>query len=185
VALHAGDFHTYSVAAFSPRELAVWRHGVWRAEWHYGRFGWWYDVGGVWYPYAAPVFPYPQQVAQLTVYDQPVVESPSLAAAIGPATLGAPGSETASTGPGGPSPAAPGPGGTATFGGSSPGSTSPAATTQASAGSSIPPLPAPPVGQYRCDGADAPLGFYPDIQACQVQWVLVPEASVTPASVQN
>ncbi len=80
VEAHKADFHTHDVHAFSARELAAWRGGLWRNEWHYGRRGWWWEVDGVWYPYADPIFPYPLEVAPLVVYDTPIVDGPDLTA---------------------------------------------------------------------------------------------------------
>ena len=75
---HRGDFHAHRWADFSPHERALWRRGLWRNEWHYGRRGWWWEAGGAWYPYADPTFPYPLVVADLAVYDSPVVDGPDL-----------------------------------------------------------------------------------------------------------
>jgi hypothetical protein len=77
---HAHDFHTRSVRDFSARELAAWRGGDWRNEWHYGRRGWWWEVDGVWYPYDEPIWPYPLDVAPLVVYDTPYIDGPDLTA---------------------------------------------------------------------------------------------------------
>ncbi len=78
---HAHDFHTRAVRDFSARELAAWRDGRWRNEWHYGRRGWWWEVDGVWYGYPEPEWPYPEEVAPLVVYDTPFIDGPDLSAA--------------------------------------------------------------------------------------------------------
>ena len=65
---------------FNPHELAAWRAGVWRNEWHYGRRGWWWEADGAWYSYPEPVFPYPLEVVEPVVYDTPVVDGPDLSA---------------------------------------------------------------------------------------------------------
>ena len=65
-------FHEHDVRLFGPHDLALWRTGAWRQEWHNGRFGWWWAVGGVWYFYERPVYPYPMVVADV-MYMQPMV----------------------------------------------------------------------------------------------------------------
>ncbi len=69
------EFHEHDVRRFAPHELELWRTGIWRQEWHDGRFGWWWAVGGVWYFYERPVYPYPMVVANV-MYVQPVVAPP-------------------------------------------------------------------------------------------------------------
>ena len=39
---HADDFHGRDFDHFGPGELHAWRGGLWRHEWHDGRFGWWW-----------------------------------------------------------------------------------------------------------------------------------------------
>jgi hypothetical protein len=82
-AAHAHDFHARFVRDFSAAEFGRWRGGAWGVGWHFGRFGWWWDVGGVWYPYDEPIYPFPLEVSALTVYGDPYVAAPALAA--GPA----------------------------------------------------------------------------------------------------
>jgi hypothetical protein len=77
---HRHDFHDRDVRSFSARELAAWRGGAWRNEWHYGRRGWWWEVDGVWYGYPEPIWPYPFEVAPLVVYDTPFIDGPDLTA---------------------------------------------------------------------------------------------------------
>jgi hypothetical protein len=183
VSRHEGDFHTRNVRDFSARERSLWRAGLWRNEWHYGRRGWWWEVDGVWYSYPAPIWPYPIEVTPLVVYDTPVVDGPDYSVEEGIPVVAV---ATAAPGPDGSPPpagsdtsqndqnAAPngGPGGTASdapAGGTTPtmGATPAADTT---GGPHISPLPAPPVGWYHCEG---PQGFYPGLDACGNGWTLV------------
>jgi hypothetical protein len=181
---HENDFHTRNVRNFGARELATWRGGLWRNEWHYGRRGWWWDVGGVWYPYEDPIWPFPLIVAPLTVYDVAIVDGPNLEAYEAP-----PPDASAAPAPDGSAPpapdasAAPTPDGSATP--APDGSATPApgafqtppgqapAQEQASAADAIPPLPAPPPGWYRCP---EPSGYFPSVGACSGSWTLVQEA---------
>ena len=141
---HAADFHTRRVAAFDAHELHRWQAGAWRNEWHYGRRGWWWEVGGVWYGYPEPIFPYPEEVAPLVVYDAPVVDGPDMTVAeTGPSQDDALAD-----------PAAP-------------------AESPAPATASIAPLPATPLGWYRCD---QPGGYYPGLDSCGTYWALVQNA---------
>ena len=155
IARHAADFHTRYVRAFTARELAAWRRGLWRNEWHYGRRGWWWEVDGVWYAYSEPVWPYPEQVADLTVYDTQVVDGPDLSAEEALPPDGA--AQNGQT---------PGPDLQ-----SDPGRHDPDAPTRTAVevAAMPPPLPAAPPGWYHCDG---PSGYYPGIPACQMQWQL-------------
>jgi hypothetical protein len=68
---HAGDFHGRDFAHFGPGELHAWRGGLWRHEWHDGRFGWWWVVGGNWYFYPVPIYPYPTYVPPAIVVEPP------------------------------------------------------------------------------------------------------------------
>lgn len=61
------DFHGRDIAHFGPDELRVWRGGVWRHEWHDGRWGWWWTVDGGWYFYPEPIFPYPTYVPPVII----------------------------------------------------------------------------------------------------------------------
>jgi len=163
VEAHRGDFHTRFARDFTARELAAWRRGVWRNEWHYGRRGWWYEVDNVWYDYPDPVEPYPEDVADLTVYDTPVVDGPDVSAdeALPPAqdvaVVGAGEAVYA---------AAPPPAGVAPDPASPPVQVADAGTAAAPIG----PLPAAPAGWYHCEG---PQGYYPGISACVPGWNLV------------
>jgi hypothetical protein len=130
---HEHDFHSRHVRDFDRHEMARWRRGLWRNEWHYGRRGWWWDVDGVWYDYPEPIWPYPEDVAPLVEFDTPVIDGPDL-------TLVELVAE-----PGTPPP--PGP--------------------------EIPPLPATPLGWYRCD---QPGGYYPGLDTCGTYWALVQNA---------
>ncbi|MDE2341904.1 MAG: hypothetical protein KGL63_00700 [Betaproteobacteria bacterium] len=65
------EFREHDVRRFPEHELALWRTGLWRHEWHDGRYGWWWFVAGVWYFYERPVYPYPMVVAPVT-YVAPV-----------------------------------------------------------------------------------------------------------------
>lgn len=56
---------------FGPEEIAVWRGGIWRHEWHDGRYGWWWLVDGYWYYYPAPIYPYPTYVPEAVVVEAP------------------------------------------------------------------------------------------------------------------
>jgi hypothetical protein len=162
VAAHRGDFHTRFARDFTAREMAAWRHGLWRNEWHYGRRGWWYEVDNVYYDYPDPIEPYPEEVADLTVYDSPVVDGPDVSA---DETL-PPAQDVAVVGAGEASyAAAPPPPGVAPDPAVPP-------TQVADAGGAPPiaPLPAAPAGWYHCEG---PQGFYPGVSACVPGWNLV------------
>jgi hypothetical protein len=164
VEAHRGDFHTRLARDFTARELAAWRRGVWRNEWHYGRRGWWYEVDNVWYDYPDPVEPYPEEVADLNVYDTPVVDGPDVSAdeALPPAQ------DVAVVGAGEASyAAAPSPPGLAPDPAAPPMQVADAGTTPPAP---IAPLPAAPAGWYHCEG---PQGYYPGISACVPGWNLV------------
>jgi hypothetical protein len=173
---HDGDFHTRNVRDFGVREMAAWRGGLWRNEWHYGRRGWWWDVGGVWYPYGNPIWPFPLIVAPLVAYDVATVDGPNLeayeapppdaSAAPAPDATAAPDASAAPATDGSPAPA-PAPG---AF--QAPPGQAPSSEVASSAGG-IPPLPAPPPGWYRCPD---PSGYYPSVGACSSSWTLVQEA---------
>ena len=60
------EFREHDVHRFERRDLEVWRGGMWRHEWHNGRFGWWWFAGGVWYFYDQPVYPYPLVVSGMS-----------------------------------------------------------------------------------------------------------------------
>jgi hypothetical protein len=134
------------VRDFDRHELAAWRRGLWRDEWHYGRRGWWWETNGVWYPYDDPMYPYPLEVAPLVVYDATVVDGPDVPddtmAPDGPPGVG-PGIEPPGEAPG--QPGAP----------------------------AVAPLPAPPAGWYSCSD---PAGYYPSVGACSGPWALVQAA---------
>jgi hypothetical protein len=154
VAAHAHDFHTRNVRDFSTRELAAWRGGLWRNEWHYGRRGWFYEVDGVYYPYEDPVFPYPVEVAPLTVYESDTIDGPDLTdvEVVPDVVVGGPPVAGVEVVPGAPgAPDAP-----------------PAQKAD------IPPLPAAPQGRYAC--AD-PNGYFPGVGACAAPWDLVTDQS--------
>lgn len=163
---HAGDFHSRLARDMDGRERALWRAGLWRNEWHYGRRGWWWEADGAWYPYADPVWPYPPAVAALVVYEAATIDGASLTPAEqgpdGPARLG-----SAGDGSGGPglAPAAP-----AEPAGEDPRGGRPAGAPVALAAADVPPLPAAPSGWYRCG---APDGYYPGESACGPGWQLV------------
>ncbi len=70
------SFRGRDVRHFGGRDLALWRGGRWRQEWHNGRFGWWWFAGGAWYFYDQPVYPYPDVVSDV-VYAEPEVEAPA------------------------------------------------------------------------------------------------------------
>ena len=150
VARHERDFHSRFVRDFSRRELAAWRRGLWRNEWHYGRRGWWWEVDGVWYDYEDPVWPYPVEVAPLVVYDTPYVDGPDLTAVEA-------GPDTVSTAAPAPDDAAP---------------TQPFDAAQL-ADPGIPPLPPAPTGWFRCGTPD---GYYPMLGTCTGPWQLVDDA---------
>ncbi|HWA23938.1 MAG TPA: hypothetical protein VG735_16205 [Caulobacterales bacterium] len=61
------DFHGRDFFSFSASERAVWGRGLWRQDWHDGRFGWWWIVDGSWYLYPAPIYPYPTYAAPSVV----------------------------------------------------------------------------------------------------------------------
>lgn len=73
-------FYGRDFRAFGPHDLVVWRGGVWRHEWHDGRFGWWWFVDGYWYFYPEPVYPYPTYVPPAVV----VQESPPVPTGLPP-----------------------------------------------------------------------------------------------------
>ncbi len=158
LARHEGDFHTRQVRDFNPHELAAWRAGVWRNEWHYGRRGWWWEADGAWYSYPQPVFPYPVEVVEPVVYGTPVIDGPDLSSQEGVAE--AAGDPAAPPDPDSPALAS---GGVPATDASS---TQPAAPD-------IPPLPPAPVGWYRCY---TPSGVYPGVQSCGMAWQLVQTA---------
>lgn len=56
------DFHGHDFRLFTTFEFDLWRGGVWRHDWHDGRFGWWWEADGYWYWYPEPVYPYPTYV---------------------------------------------------------------------------------------------------------------------------
>ncbi len=143
---HEHDFHSRRVADFDRHEMGRWRAGLWRNEWHYGRRGWWWEVDGVWYDYPEPIWPYPEEVAPLVDFETPVVDGPDLTAAeLGPTVL------------------------VPVY--YPPGEAAPAQGPVA--GPVIPPLPAAPIGWYRCD---QPGGFYPGLDTCGTYWALVQNA---------
>jgi hypothetical protein len=146
VRAHQADFRGRYVRDFDRHELAAWRRGLWRDEWHYGRRGWWWETDGVWYPYDDPMYPYPLEVAPLVVYDTTVVDGPGVPDDSMPPD-GAP-EQPPGAGPG---IAPPGPPGAAAVG----------------------PLPAPPAGWYSCSD---PAGYYPSVGACSGPWALVQAA---------
>jgi hypothetical protein len=158
-AAHAHDFHVRDVRGFTPRELSVWRGGRWHNEWHYGRRGWWWEVDGVWYGYPEPIWPYPVEVADLTVYDTPVIDGPDLTAYEEPvAAPDATATEDAAAEP--------------------PADQPPADQPQADQSAQqvaavIPPLPPAPAGWFRCE---QPGGYYPGVNACGTGWTLVQTA---------
>ncbi len=150
VAAHHAAFHSRFVRDFDRRERMLWRRGLWRSEWHYGRRGWWWEAGGEWYPYPEPIFPYPVEVADIQVYDQPVVDGPDLEPLV--AQPEDPNTETAYA-------------------------ALVAGDPQAADAPLIPPLPAPPQGWYYCPN---PSGYFPDINTCSVDWQLVQDAPPAP-----
>ena len=119
-----------------------------------GAAGWWEADGG-WYAYSQPVLPYPDVVAVPVVYEQPVIDGPDLS--------GQEGVAVAAGDPAAPSGGAPGQGDAAAPGAAD-------AANGAPPASGIPPLPAAPVGWYRCY---APSGVYPGVASCGVPWELV------------
>jgi hypothetical protein len=184
VARHDGDFHTRNVRDFSARERSLWRAGLWRNEWHYGRRGWWWEVDGVWYSYPAPIWPYPVEVTPLVVYETPIVDGPDYSVeegvpVVAVATTTAPGPDGSPSATGSDA-AANGQNGTPNGSPDSAASSVPAGGTtptlpatpasDISGGGHISPLPAPPVGWYHCEG---PQGFYPGLDACGNGWTLV------------
>jgi hypothetical protein len=176
VATHSADFHTRNVREFSASEMHIWRAGLWRNEWHYGRRGWWWEVGGVWYPYPDPVFPFPLEVAALTVYDTPTVDGPDLTGVVDAAPPEA-ADEAANAGAPAPD-AAPPPSEPDAAANTAPASGSAASGTQVAqlAPPAIPPLPPAPRGRYSC--AD-PQGDFPGQNACSVPWDFVSNAPAT------
>jgi hypothetical protein len=62
------DFHGHFY-----RGSLAWDRGVWRQEWHNGRYGWWWDVGGAWYFYEQPIYPYPTVISTVEVFDDPAM----------------------------------------------------------------------------------------------------------------
>ena len=101
IARHVATFHTLQVRDFNAGELARWRAGHWRNEWHYGRRGWWYEADGAWYSYPEPVYPYPDDVALPVVYEAAVLDGPDLSVQEGVPS----GSAGAAVGPVEPAPA--------------------------------------------------------------------------------
>jgi hypothetical protein len=68
-----GDIHH-----FHEHDIAHWRAGSWRHDWHGGREGWWWIVGGVWYFYPSPVYPYPDPyLPPVAVAPQPAPTPPA------------------------------------------------------------------------------------------------------------
>ena len=67
--LHHNHFHGHT-HGFSAHQLAMWKGGMWRHEFHGGRMGWWWAVGGVWYFYAEPVYPFPEVVSEVVIEDE-------------------------------------------------------------------------------------------------------------------
>ena len=65
------DFHGRDFHSFGPREMAIWRGGHWRHEWHDGRFGWWWGAGGFWYFYPEPIYPFPTYIPTVVVAAAP------------------------------------------------------------------------------------------------------------------
>ncbi len=177
VAHAATFFHATDVRSFTTTELSVWRAGLWRNEWHYGRRGWWWEVDGGWYPYANPLWPYPLVVAAPVVYATPVVDGPDLSAEEGvapppladaPAAPDGTPASAASQSADSAAPAAP----TAPDATTAP----PSAATAQQANAAlpdIPPLPPAPVGWYRCE---APSGYFPGVADCTANWTLVENA---------
>ena len=51
----------------------AWDRGVWRHEWHNGRYGWWWDVGGAWYFYDRPYDGPPTFISEVEVLDDPAM----------------------------------------------------------------------------------------------------------------
>ncbi|MGO8865555.1 MAG: hypothetical protein ACLQME_03545 [Alphaproteobacteria bacterium] len=72
IPFHAGP---RDVRHFDPNRLAAWRGGLWRQEWHNGRYGWWWSVDGAWYFYPQPIYPYPMAVSDVYV-EEPAVPPP-------------------------------------------------------------------------------------------------------------
>ena len=157
---HAGDFHARLVREMDPHERALWRAGLWRNEWHYGRRGWWWEADGAWYPYADPIWPYPAAVAALAVYATPTIEGADLAPIERAGGDGAP-ADAGGLG------AADGSGPNAAVSGAIRGGGSDLVQTAAAG---VPPLPAAPSGWYRCPTPD---GFYPTQASCGGGWELV------------
>jgi hypothetical protein len=71
---------------WDPQHFAAWRGGVWRHDWHNGRYGWWWWVDGGWYFYPAPVYPYPDAVSADVAFDEgPIAPiGPSFPGQVGP-----------------------------------------------------------------------------------------------------
>lgn len=151
VAEHAHDFHAVDVRDMDPRERALWRAGLWRNEWHYGRRGWWWEAHDAWYPYADPVFPYPPVVSTQVVYETPTVDGFDLAPVEALDRTPASGGAVAGN---------PAEGGRPDV----------AAGQVAEVAADVPPLPPAPTGWYRCDQPD---GYYPSEGACGRRWALV------------
>jgi len=63
----AHGFYGRDFRYFGPDEIGIWRGGIWRHEWHDGRYGWWWLVDGYWYYYPAPIYPYPTYVPEAVV----------------------------------------------------------------------------------------------------------------------
>lgn len=63
--------------------MGIWRGGLWRHDWHDGRYGWWWLVGGIWYFYDQPIYPYPLMVSPIAIPEE--MEPPPVVAAPPPA----------------------------------------------------------------------------------------------------
>jgi hypothetical protein len=150
---HQRDFHTVDVRKFNEGELTVWRSGLWRRDWHYGRFGWWYAVGDVWYPYQVPVYPYPVTVADVEVQEVSVVQDPSAGTDL-PVVADSGGEQPPS---GATSIRAAGP-------------TIVTVKSPAGVEITVTPLPAAPSVSYRCSN---PNGVYPEVRLCSAPWISV------------
>ena len=60
-------FHDRDVHHFDHHERERWAGGLWRQEWHHGRYGWWWVVDGFWYFYERPVYPFPMVVSEVVL----------------------------------------------------------------------------------------------------------------------
>lgn len=67
---HVPDFHGRDFGRFTSQEHVIWRGGIWRHDWHDGRFGWWWVLGPSWYFYPEPIYPYPTYVPPAIVVQQ-------------------------------------------------------------------------------------------------------------------